>query len=34
MIIKPDEYVYISVEDILNNNDPQLNRAIDYIKSK
>ena len=34
IILTPDEYVKLSIEDVINNNDLQLNRAIDYIKEQ
>ena len=33
-IIEPDEYVYNNVDDIISNKDAQLERAVEYIKSK
>ena len=33
-VIEPDEYVYNTVDDIINNKDSQLERAIEYIKLK
>jgi len=33
-IIEPDEYVYNTVDDIISNKDSQLERAVEYIKSK
>ena len=33
ILFKPDEYVYITVKDNINNVDPQLERAIEYIKN-
>lgn len=34
IILHPDEYVYMSVNDIINNNDKQLKQAIKYILNK
>ena len=33
VLFRPDEYVYNTIEDIINNNDSQMNRAIEYIKN-
>jgi hypothetical protein len=34
IILEPDEYICTTIDDIINNKDPQLNRAINYIKEK
>lgn len=34
LIVGPDEYVYMSVNDIINGRDPQLDRAIMHIYNK
>ena len=34
IILTPDEYVEMTVEDIIKNSDPQLNSAINYIKNQ
>lgn len=33
VLFNPDEYVYMTVKDIINNNDTQMYRAIEYIKN-
>lgn len=33
VLFNPDEYVYMTVKDIINNNDTQMDRAIEYIKN-
>lgn len=34
IIFEPDQYVYMTIDDTINNNDSQLNAAIEYIKNR